>query len=284
MFDKLKDDPKLQSIIIIAGTAIIIALSILFLIIIWIPKDNKNNETVLNTGEYTNITLQTDDVLKRYVTNINNVFSAGDNDFIAKYIDKEYLNFIGIKDNNVKDFLINKGIIGKLLKYGNYKVDENIRFGKIYAIDVETYDNSFSDKMYIIEKYPNDYKITFDNFIGYKKVEKNYTNEGLTLIIHDVKELTNKITFNTTVVNNTNKNLIFNNNNKSEPIYTNNNIKMSSDYFMGIKKEVLPGDKINITMNFNTEFLATGHINEIIIKDVYNLVDDENKEYKFNIR
>ncbi|MEG1009261.1 MAG: hypothetical protein RSF67_05550, partial [Clostridia bacterium] len=86
------------------------------------------------------------------------------------------------------------------------------------------------------------------------------------------------------VVNNTNKNLIFNNNNKSEPIYTNNNIKMSSDYFMGIKKEVLPGDKINITMNFNTEFLATGHINEIIIKDVYNLVDDENKEYKFNIR
>ena len=93
-------------------------------------------------------------------------------------------------------------ILNELKELGYFSKDVEVRGANIYA-DGDTY--VYSTTMYsgenskvvnIIERYPYDYEIVFDDFYSYEKRGTSYTNESIKFTIDDVYRNLKYIEFN----------------------------------------------------------------------------------------
>ncbi|MEG1990100.1 MAG: hypothetical protein RR144_03790 [Clostridia bacterium] len=293
MFDEIKENPKLLGIITITSIFAILILVIFLIVIIWMPKSKDNKElTVKNDdkivlGNYTQIDMTEKKVIEKYSREILNIFSSNDELQLNYIVLPEYLKFRNIGKSELKKVLTQKGIIGKKIRLSDYKAMINPRYGKIFEINVQSYDNLYSDKLLLIQKSPNNYKISFDNFIGLNTNVKSCVKEGFKLDISEIKELTTMVSINMTITNISGHSIIINKENNYENIYlrlaTGAEVRMGSVWLGGETKELITGNTYNLKCEFALEGFNSGSAKSIIIKNVYDTLTKETKDIEFLI-
>lgn len=293
MRDEINENPRLFAIVCIISIVATVILAIFLLFIVWFPDRKKNikqfseNDVEMKLGTYKPIFVSEKEVLEDYINYTLAVFAGGDEILLNEIVLPEYLTYKGIGKSELKKLLTKKGVIGKKLIFSDYRVTLNPRYGKIFEVDFKSYDGLFSDKLLIIEKSPNNFKISFDNFVGLDTKPKTYTKEGFRLNITEIKELTTIVSLKVTITNVSGHNMIINRENNYENIYlrlsTMSEIRMSSNWLSGDVKELSSEDTFNLDLEFLIKGLSSGSASSIIIKDVYDTLTKETKDIEFVI-
>lgn len=293
MIDEIKENPRLLVIVLVTGVVAVTIFAIFLLIIVWTPKTNivDNNGIIVSEdikiGRYNMPYINENAIVERYCRNILNTFSGGDINLISGVILPEYLEFRGINKSEINTILTQKGLLGKILKFSDYKVATHPMYGRVFEVSISSHDGTYSDKMFIIQKSPNDYKVSFDGFIGSKNNVKTSTIDGLRLEINQMKELTTLISTKITLTNVSGHTITINKDNNYENIYlklsTGSEIRMSSTWLSGETKELVNGHAVNLNAEFVTSGLSSGLAKSIIIKNVYDNISRETKDIEFEI-
>ncbi|MDD2375854.1 MAG: hypothetical protein PHD15_01185 [Clostridia bacterium] len=295
MIDEIRDNPKLAIILLLTGILAVVIFAIFMLVLVWSPKksynDTTNNITNQNNnlelGNYIMTYINEKDVIEKYCENILNTFATNDVTLINNIMLPEYLVFRDINKSGLKDALTQKGVLGKILKFSDYKVANHPKYGKVLEINITTYDNTYNDKMLVIQKSPNDYKVSFDGFIGLDKNVKSVVIDGLKLDINEIKELSTLTSIKFTLTNVSGHSIIINKENNYENVYlqltTNSEVRMSSTWLAGEIKELTNGYVVNLNTEFVTSGLTSGLAKSIVIKNVYDTLAKETKDIEFPI-
>lgn len=295
MRDEIRDNPRLLVVLLVTGVTAIVIFAIFMLILVWSPKEKsettKNNTTHqlkdLKLGNYRMAYTDEKAVVEQYCKEILNTFAGADTNLINNIILPEYLTFRGIDKSSLDSSLRQKGLLGKMLQFSSYKVVNHPKYGKIFEVSIASYDGTYSDKMLIIQKSPNDYKVSFDGFIGLDRNTRSFTIEGVKLDISEIKELATSVSMKIKLTNVSGHNIIVNKENNYENIYlqltTGTELRMSSTWLAGETKELTNGYIVNLNTEFITSGLASGMANKIIIKNVYDSISKETKDIVFSI-
>lgn len=293
MIDEIRENPKLLVIVLVTGLVAVVILAIFLLIVVWTPEKNTVDENGIiitdnmKLGRYNMPYINENTIVERYCRDILNTFSGGDYNLINSIILTEYLQFRGINKTEINTVLTQKGLLGKILKFSDYKVATHPMYGRIFEVNISSHDGTYSDKMYIIQKSPNDYKVSFDGFIGKKDNVKTSTIDGIRLEIKQMKELTTMVSMQLTLTNVSGHTITINKDNNYENIYlklsTGSEIRMSSTWLSGETKELVNGHAVNLNAEFVTSGLSSGLAKTIIIKNVYDNISRETKDMEFEI-
>lgn len=294
MRDEIKDNPGLVVVLLVTGIVAAVIFCIYLLAIVWFPtKDSTiiNNGSInninLKLGEYSRTYINENTVIENYCKQILNIFSGGDMNLIKNIILPEYLSFRGINDSQLEATLKQKGILGKMLQFSSYSVVTHPKYGKIFEVNIRSYDNSYSDKMLVIQKSPNDYKVSFDGFIGLDKDARSIVNSGLKLDINEIKEQVTLISMKFTLTNISGHNIIINRENNYENIYieltSGAEVRINSNWLAGETKELTNGYVVNLNTEFITTGLNNGVIKKMTLKNVYDTISRETKDLEFQI-
>lgn len=295
MLDEIKDNPKLLVIVLVTGLVAVSIFAIFLLVSIWLPNntsesvgnDSVSQQNTTKFGSYNRIYVDEKTLVEKYCNNILNTFASNDLGLINNIILPEYLEFRGTNKDGLKSVLTQKGVLGKLLQFSSYKVVDHPRYGKIFEVNIQSYDNTYSDKMLIMQKSPNDYKVSFDGFIGLNKDVKSVTIDGLKLDITEIKEFTTLTSIKFTLTNISGHNIIINKENNYENVYlqltTGTEIRMNSTWLSGETKELTNGYEVNLNTEFVTSGISSGVARNIVIKDIYDTLSRETKDIVFPI-
>ncbi|MDF2865790.1 MAG: hypothetical protein K0R72_607 [Clostridia bacterium] len=294
MKEEIQNNPKLFISIIISGIIFIIILLIFSLVLIWSKNDDTNvvggNEATsdnIETGKYVYKTTSEGQVVEKYCRDILDTFSMQDKDEIYNLILKEYSNYRGFNKDTLFDNLRKKGLIGKLLKFYSYQSVSHDRYGKVFEIEIGTYDSYVKEKILLIEASPRNYKVSFDGFIGEDNSKKEIIRDGLKMTITNVREFVSEMQIKITINNISSNDIVINKQGNYENIYlklkNGSEVRMSSVWLSGVTKTLTSNSTINLDLQFNPEYLLTGAVNAIVIKDVYNDISRETKDLEFPI-
>jgi|GEM_PF-2347897 len=295
MRDEIKDNPRLFVAVLITAVVAAVILCIFILILVWSPKkvsevtnnDITHQQDNLKLGKYKTVYTDEKMVIEDYCEEILNSFNSSDVNLINNIVLPEYLTFLNVDKSGLISALKSKGVLGKMLKFSSYKVATHLKYGKIFEVTITSYDNSYNDKIWIIEKSPNDYKVSFDGFIGLDNHVKTMTVQGLKLEINQVKEFITSTSIKLTLTNVAGHNIIINPDNNYENIYlqltTGTEIRLNSTWLSGETKELTNGYVINLNTEFVTSGLTAGLAKNIVIKNVYDSISKETKDIVFPI-
>jgi hypothetical protein len=294
MKDEIQNNPKLFISIIISGIVLIIIILIFSLILIWSKDDTATkagqDSTIIEnieTGKYVNNITNEGQVVEKYCRDILDTFSMQDKDEIYNLILKEYANYRGFNKDTLFDNLRKKGLIGKLLKFYSYQSVSHSRYGKVFEIEIGTYDSYVKEKILLIEASPRNYKLSFDGFIGEDTSKKEIIRDGLKMTITNVREFVTEMQVKITINNISSNDIVINKQGNYENIYlklkNGSEVRMSSVWLSGVTKTLNPNSTINLDLQFNTGYLLTGATSAIVIKDVYNDISRETKDLEFPI-
>lgn len=276
----MSEQEKMQKLAILgtlAGVAfIIVFLFILFLI--WKPKNINTSEEILteykigDLGTYTYKTVSSEEKIKNYGVWIMDTMKRSDYTNLYNALNPEYIEYYGLNLGKFKELLNSKEIMGKYLKATEYKTTI-VNGNKIIQIHIETPYKGSEFDIIITEYSPNEYKISFDDFISYKKNPIEYNFEGIKLT------LTNRVIFSTSykadavLSNLSNKEVLINQNNNYEVFYLGTNqenieILTKSTIFSGESYKLSPKGKLDFSWNFEIPSMNHEKIKSFIIKDV----------------
>jgi hypothetical protein len=260
------------------------------IIIIWSPKksafeNNDTTQTVLQSGKYSYVSVNEKQVVEEYCMNITQLFGEGNIDKINDVMLPQYMSNINYDKVKLKYMLEQRGLLGVLLKFHDYKSVNNSRYGRIFEVEVGSYDGFSKDKLYIIESSPRNYYISFDGFLGEKNLNKELVREGIKLSIYNIKETTNSVNIKVKIENNLNSKVILNKNGLIENVYlklsNGSETRLSTVWLAGTSLELKPNSVININLQFNPGYMQSGYATNIVFKDVYDEVSQQLKEIKF---
>lgn len=292
MREEIQNNPKLFISVIITGIVLIIIIVATLLILIWSPKKNTQNESVNNTEStetgtfiYNNTTEK--QVIEKYCSDILETLSMQNKDEIYASVSKEYISSKSFNKDSLYVFLQKKGLIGKLLKFYSYQAAVHNTYGKVFEIEIGTYDSYLREKILLIESSPRNYKISFDGFIGENNTKKEIVRDGIKVSINNIREYVTEMEVKLTINNITNSDIVLNTEGNYENIYLKLNngqeVRMSSVWLSGVTKTLTPSTTINLDLKFSPGYLSSGSVNAIVIKDVYSDISKETKDIEFPI-
>lgn len=292
MEEEIRENPRLL-VIVLSTAAVAVAIFAIFLLtLVWSPiqdtdKVEDTEEIIKKVGTFNRLYINEKDVVENYCRNVLNIFASGDINLINEIILPEYLEFRNIDKSKLKTALNQKGVLGKMLNFSSYKSITHPKFGRIHEVNISTYDNSYSDKMLIIQKSPNEYKVSFDGFIGLSRDVNSVTVDGLRLDIKEVKELATVTYIKLSLTNVSGHNITINKDNNYENIYlklmTNSEIRMNTNWLSGETVELTSGYVVNLDSEFVTAGFNSGVGKSIILKNVYDNLSKESKDIEFSI-
>jgi len=289
MKDEIENNPRLFVIVLMTGVVATVIFGIFMLIIVWSPDKNQEIEKT-ETKQLGNFTLKnvtTETVLNGYSVEILNNLYGGNMDLINNMVLPEYYSFKGINKSELKNLLMQKGLIGNTLQCSSYRTINHPKYGRIFEVTASNITNTYSDKIIVIEKSPGDFKISFDGFIGLDTTKKTTTIDGLKLDIMEIKEQTTITSINIKLTNVSGHTIILNKSNSYENIYLNlssgSEIRTNTTWLSGASKELTNGSVINLDVEFLTSDLNKGFRKSLVIKDVYDTISKENKSIEYMI-
>lgn len=289
MFEELRENPKKLIIVLGTGIVAILILFIFSLFIIWSPKKNileaDELRKTISSGKYIYTSFDEKKVVEEYCMNITQIFGEGNIDKINEIMLPQYMNNMGYNKTKLQNMLKQRGLLGVLLKFYDYKSVTNSRYGRIFEVELGSYDGFSKDKLYIIESSPRNYYISFDGFLGEKNINKELVREGIKLNIYNIKEMTNNVSIKVKIENNLNSNVIMNKNGLIENAYlklsNGGETKLSTVWLAGTSLTLTPNSVINMTLQFNPGYMQSGYATAIVFKDVYDEVSQQLKEIEF---
>lgn len=294
MGEEIQNNPKLFVYIVITGIVLIIMLVIFLLILIWSNNVTKSEATQnieymnsIETGKYVSKIITEGQVVEKYCRDILDILSMQDRNQIYNFVLKGYSDYRGFNKDTLFEDLKKKGLIGKLLKFYNYQVASNSRYGKVFEIEIGTYDSSIKGKILLIEASPRNYKISFDGFIGEDNVKKEIIRDGIKMTVTNIREFASEMRVKVTINNISGSDIVINKEGNYENIYlklTNGSeSRMSSVWLSGVTETLTSNSTFNLDLQFNPGYLLSGLANVIVIKDVYNDISKETKDIEFPI-
>lgn len=289
------DNDKRNIKLIILGTAFLLLLAMLILIIIWRSNSQKTAEDRIieneisdmrseSLGKYKTFNFTKDQIAQNYITSIFSTFLNGISDNIYEKADPEYLKYLGLDKDKLMQKLNNEGLINNFLNSTNYKYAE-IDSKNIYYANVTSNDKKVNTHVVISEKSPNDFKYSFDDFVSYNSTEKEYLKNSLKLKILSSRYFISKIEYNVTLINNSDHNIDINNDKLYQFIYlklnTGNEYQNITTVYSGNKLNIPPKGEVNINLAFNIPELSGQNIYSLIFKNVNINADDKYEEVEF---
>lgn len=290
MEDELRENPRLLVIVLATAAVAVGVFAIFLLILVWTPDTGTDaldnpREVKQKLGTFTRQYINEKDVVERYCKDILNIFASGNMDLVKRIVLPEYLEFRNITSSDLQRVLTQKGVLGKTLDFTTYSALTHPKYGRVYEVNVQAFDGSYSDKMLIIQKSPNDYKVSFDGFVGLSKETKSVTRDGLKLEIKEIKELTTVTTVKFTLTNESGRSIFINKENNYENVYlkliTGSEIRMNSSWLSGQTLELTNGYVVNLDAEFVTSGFSSGSGKSIVIKNIYDSLSKENKDIEF---
>lgn len=155
-----------------------IVIMIVVLLFIWWPE--KKWEL-----EYTKVNIQEKQkqLAQDYMDEIALMFITEDKEAIKGLVSDEYVNYLGITKDDIIKSLDNDGYFSL---YSQVRGMDIYTDGNTYVYSTNIYSNNNNRRMNIIETYPYEYDIVFDDFYDYKKANSTVTQEGIKLTITSV--------------------------------------------------------------------------------------------------
>lgn len=289
MRDEIENNPRLFVIVLITGIAAIVVFAIYMLVLVWLPDANttENENETQPLGKFTVENVSTETVLNRYSVKILNNLYSGNMDLISDMVLPEYLSFMGVNKSGLELLLKQKGLIGNTLQAASYKSINHPKYGKVFEVTLSNIGNTYSTKILVIEKSPNDFKISFDGFVGMDKTVKTTTTDGLKLDILEIREQTTTTSMKIRITNVSGHTIILNNQNSYENLYlklsSGAEVRTNTTWLSGSSKELSNGYVINLDVEFLTTNIDNGFRNALVIKDVYDTVSKEVKSIVYTI-
>jgi hypothetical protein len=289
MRDEIENNPRLFVALLITGVVATVVLGIFMLIIVWAPDSAPKVDDIetKKLGNYTMQNVTTKDALNKYCVEILNNLYSRNMDLISNMVLPEYISSTGLNKAGLEALLKQKGLIGSALQSSTYKSINHRRYGQVFEVTVTNVNNTFTDTILVIEKSPNNFKISFDGFVGLDKTPQSITIGGLKLDISEIREQTTTTSMKVKITNVSGHTIIFNKGNSYENIFlsllTGNEIRTTTTWLSGASKELTNGYVINLDLEFLTTDLSNGFGKKLIIKDVYDTVSKEAKNIEYTI-
>lgn len=178
MEDKL--DELINSLVnnkklLIISLIVYIIMMIFVIIMIWVPKEKD-----YGIFEKVDLNVKKQEVAQEYVNEIARMFKVSDKEGIRNLISTNYLEYT---DKNIEDVMT---------EIASYFSIQTFLKGVIVYEDTDTYiytstiysGNNFR-KINIIETYPYEYKIAFDDFYSYEQRDNIVTASGITFNVEN---------------------------------------------------------------------------------------------------
>lgn len=287
-FSEIEDKDKKIVIILMVSISFIVILFGYLMYYIWKPSSSDDNITTeqqeINYYEFTSYT--TEDVITEYFNEISTYFLSEDKENIYNFTSEDFLNEKNFDADELYDYLDKKGILNTLITCTEYKVIEHYDLGYVYELNLLT-NNNVNEKILIIEESPNNYKISFDNYIYETYPDVSMTINGLKFTVDKIKEYTTKLYITMSFENTTQDNIVINNKYNYEAIYLSfsdsNTILHSNSWLSGSPRTIKPNEIIKYEFIYDISELSGGSITSITVLDVLNDSTKEETSIEYEI-
>ncbi len=197
----LSYDKQRQLIIVcILGIILTVILAVVALVLIWKPTPVK--EKVYKVGEVEMVTLNSDDLLNEYYIRLKTKFENSDIDGLADLVSPDYYTYTGKTREDVKTMLTDSDLLGKSLSLENGVLYSIEGYNNVYALTLKSDGEVYSINIVVREYAPEQYTISFDNFIDYREQVYAGTANSVELRITKMARYTTSMTCKFRITNN----------------------------------------------------------------------------------
>ena len=250
------------------------------------PKE-ENKTVSKDVGHYEKIFDKSlNSQVKEYADSILFHLATSDTDWIFQNLNSEYITYTNYNSDKLKSHLKDKGILGKTLQVENYTNTISKNNNRVVVLNIKTSDNTIRDRIVVTEYSPNNYSLSFDDFISYTKTPETLKSTGVDVIVKEQVVFTQFIKMNITIANNTSNNFILNSNKEYEMITlqfedtTKTNPVVSSS--VGRAITLNSGKSLNYSLEFSISDINNINYKYLILKDVKNVTSNSVEDIKLN--
>lgn len=246
--------------VIIMAIAYVIVM-VVALIIIWKP------DSVLEISKYEpyNEEKVAQDMALNYFGIVQDICVQNSEDYLEQILSSSYLEYTG---QSVEDVL-NKIKSGKRYPtISDIKV-LNVEDNVIYTGNLKT--NSSTIPVCIIERYPYDIELSFDNFLDYYTIDRTRTQDGVAITLKSVCKNVEYIEYDIEVLNENATNVSIDFSVASNVYITMDNsqiLYLHNTYDVGEAKNLEINNNISRSIMFNVSALDQERIKSITFKNV----------------
>lgn len=280
-------------ILLYLGIAFVTILTIFILGSIW--SSDSNTETEQNVevldeelSSYVFTNYDYDDVISKYFNEILAILSSENKQEIYELVSSDFLELTGYSEDELYEYLNKKTLIGNLFSCEQYIVLEHSNLGVIYEIQLYTSSN-VQEKILVIEDSPNNYTISFDNYICENDYDYSITKSNLKITLEKIIEYTTKVYITLSLENTGNEEIIINNKNYYEDVFltftksTTGNVVHTNYWLSGQELSLASSEKITKEFIFDISDLSSGVMNSIILYDVYNEATKQTSDLEYEL-
>ena len=262
-------------LLLITGIVIVIMVTVLLIISVWNRKEDLDNEQKeYKLGQLNiNKNISYEDYAKKYFGKIEKLLLEQNYDSLFNYIGKDYIEYSGLTVESLKDYLMNKKIVGQALELKAYETVQIEGYSNIYVMNIKLKDGIYDVNIVVREISPNDFSITLEEYIKGEESNYNSTMNGVNLEVKNIVYFSNYIEYELVIKNTHDNDIVLNTNKAVENIY----LKLANNSLVSPYNTVLGGREINIgkdrikeyKIKYNVSNKNINYIKSIVIKDIY---------------
>lgn len=262
-------------LLLATGIVVVIIVAVLLIISVWNNKtelDNKQNEYKLGKIIIEeNITEE--DYIEGYFAQIESILYEKDYSTFYKLLGEDYIEYSGLTEESLVEYLENKKIVGQFLELKSYEQVSIEGYGNVYVMNVKLKDGVYDLNLVIREISPNDFTLSLEEYIKSEALDYNSTMNGVNLKIKKVTYYSNYVEYSLVIKNTHDDAIILNSTNGAESIY----VKLLNNSLISPYNTVLGGSSVKIDkerikeykIRYNIKNENFTQIESIVIKDIY---------------
>ena len=196
---------------------------------------------------------------------------------IYSSLSKDYIEYSNMTVTKLKDKLDNMQIVGKVLQLNTFQ-KSYLKDYTIYYVNLQAQGDASDVTIVIREISPENYTISFDDFVCMEKNIYNKTYESLNLNVDRVIYTVDKVRYNITLTNKFSGDIVLNSKKLYEGIYIkdlSDNIEAPySVVFGGSEIKLIENQKKNFEVIYDIEDMSYSYIKGLVVRDVlYNSIN-----------
>lgn len=262
-------------LLLVTGIVVVIIVAVLLIVSVWNNKtelDNKQNEYKLGKIIIEeNITEE--DYIEGYFAQIESILYEKDYSAFYKLLGEDYIEYSGLTEESLIEYLENKKIVGQFLELKSYEQVSIEGYGNVYVMNVKLKDGVYDLNLVIREISPNDFTLSLEEYIKSEAIDYNSTMNGVNLEIKKVTYYSNYVEYSLVIKNTHDDAIILNSTNGAESIY----VKLLNNSLISPYNTVLGGSSVKIDkerikkykIRYNIKNENFTQIESIVIKDIY---------------
>ena len=262
--------------LMIGGIAIVIAIALILLFVIWssffgdVSNENTAETITSNLGNYVQKEYKRDEVVVKYLQEIVGYLENAEYDELYTYFSDDFINYYGYNKEKLKASLQNKKILGNQLTYNEYSY---VYMGDytVYSTELVTTDKSSKIRLNIIEKAPNQYKLTLDDYLMNDNSPSEQIVDGVKLTITERQYFNNRVIIKANLTNLNDYNIYLNESNNNENIffrYGTADYKTNATILESRTEKLEPNSSIALTFDTEANYTTYSRFDSLVVKYV----------------